>query len=66
MPPEKQALIDAIPATGRILYEALYQQLQSTGQQASLAHFHAMRRTKEITAEIDPADKKLYVSRATA
>lgn len=63
MPPEKQTLLDAIPVTGRIPYEELHRQLQSTGQQASLAHFHQMRRTKEIVAEIDPTDRKLYVSR---
>jgi len=60
---QQQALVNAIPATGRIAYEELERNLRSQGKSLVLQEFHPMRRKKLINAVVDPADNKLYVSR---
>lgn len=65
--PARQALIDALPTSGRVTYEELRVKLLSAGQVKALNRIHEMRRDGQIKAEVETgADGQpvLYVSRA--
>lgn len=64
--PARQELLDALPVTGRITYEALRNALLSTGKVKAVGRFHDMRRDGTIKAEVETLPDGtpiLYVSR---
>lgn len=65
---EQQTLFDAVPASGEIEYQALYDSLYSTGKGGSTRHFHAMRRAGlvSVRTERTPDGLKMFVSRPAA
>lgn len=65
--PERQKLIDALPTTGKMVYEELRNKLLSTGNVKAVSRFHDMRRDGSVKAElVNNADgtQTMFVSRA--
>jgi hypothetical protein len=64
----RTVLVDAVPATGEILYDDLYNNLLVAGERKAIAEFHAMRRSGQLATRIERTDNgaQLYVSRAAA
>jgi len=59
----KQQVLDAVPATGEVVYDDLRQNLIMSGNQKALGQFHSMRRAGELAVRLNREDGKLYVAR---
>lgn len=63
----KALLLEKIPASGEIGYEAFWNSLQSTAEgREAVTHFHQLRRAGDISVRIDRATGDLAVSRPAA
>lgn len=58
----------ALPATGDVLYDQLYEQLRAAGNVEAARHFHRLRRAEKLAVrtERSPEGLKLYVGRKPA
>lgn len=64
--PNRQELIDALPASGTMTYEALRLKLLASGNTKAISRFHDMRRDGGVKTSWEVIDGKrtLMVSRA--
>jgi hypothetical protein len=66
IPEAKAAIINALPESGEVTYQSVYQALQSQGENLAIAQFHTMRRAKEFGARVahDDGVTTLMIQRA--
>lgn len=62
---QQKAILEALPASGEMSYEALRTKLITAGQQSALQQFHTMRRKGLVTVRLEQTDSGLvsFVSR---
>lgn len=63
-----EAFNAALPATGEVTYESVYQQLQASGQGEAIRQFHKLRRLGKLAVRTERSDSGLvmYVGRQSA
>lgn len=63
-----QVINEALPASGDVPYDQLYQQLQSTGKVEAARQFHRLRRSGQLAVRTErtPNGLVMYVGRKPA